>query len=286
MDGKNDYKPLRVAYMQSLEREDCIKIKRIFDRSKPIELATGKSVEEFSGAEWNQLLKNSVWDRPETASNVRYDVRKYAEFLQEHNVPSTLNTIDETVGQPAGAWSEQFFDSFEEMSNVLASIPFRSGRNNKKALALAMFALGLSADEIAELTTDDMDEDRMQVKTKSRVIKEVEPFIFRFVPLEKGRLIQLNSSRPVTAAAIQNLVYRLDRYQKFEAPHSLVPQFLAKSYLFLKIEQYEEMSGEIIGELSKKAWFFEQCRNWSGIVTNENRFLSLIQEFNRLQKLK
>ena len=150
MDGKSDYMPLRVAYMQSFEREDCIKIKRIFDRSKPIEFATGKSVEEFSGAEWIQLLKSSVWDRPETASNGRYDVRKYAEVLQEHNVPSTLNTIDEPVGQPAGAWSEQFFDSFEEMSNVLASIPFRSGRNNKKALALAMFALGLSADEIAE----------------------------------------------------------------------------------------------------------------------------------------
>ena len=97
MNDESDYKPLREMYMQSLEHEDCIKIKRIFDRSKPIEFATGKSVEEFSGAEWNQLLKNSVWDRPETASNVRYDVRKYAEFLQEHNVPSTLNTIDETV---------------------------------------------------------------------------------------------------------------------------------------------------------------------------------------------
>ena len=286
MNDESDYKPLREAYMQSLEHEDCIKIKRIFDRSKPIELATGKSVEEFSGAEWNQLLKNSVWDRPETACNVRYVVRKYAEFLLGQNVPCTLSAIDDTVGQPAGAWSEQFFDSFEEMRDVLTSIPFLYGKSNKKALALSMFALGLSADEIAELTTDNIDEDRMQVKTKSRVIEEVEPFIFRFVPLEKGRLIRLNSARPVTAAAIRNLVYRLDRYQKVETPHSLAPQFLAKSYLFLKIEQYEKNSGEMIGEFSKKEWFFEQCRNWSGIVTNKNRFLSLIQEFNRLQKLK
>lgn len=285
MADRNDYERLRAEYMSSLDHDDFVKINRVFRHAKPIEQDFGKPAEEFSGAEWNRLLKDSVWDMPATACNIRYVVRRYAAFLQEHNVSCSFDAIEETVGQPAKAWSENFFKSFEEMNRVFASIPSRFGRNNK-ALALALFSLGLRADEIAELTTDDIDEAEMTVRTESRVIEEVESFVFRFIPLEKGKLIQTNSSHFVTASSVQNIVYRLARYQNVDSPHSLVPQCLAKSYFFLKLEKYEKDSGELIANLSKKEWFYQQCRKWSGTVTNEKRFSSLIREYNRLQRLR
>lgn len=280
------YENLRERYISSAPQGEKKQIRTVFRKSAPIEFASGIPMEEFSGTEWNRLFKESVWDDPKTARHIRYSVRRYAAFLEENGVAFNLSALDETLGQSAEAWANSFFISFQEMNETLAKIPFRGGRYNKGALVLSLRAIGLKENEIAMLTKADINEWERTIQTERTTIENVEPFVFRFIPLEGEKLIQVDSAMPVTKTTIQNIEYRVERYRKVDSPRSLIPTDLELSYFFLKLDAYERTSGELVENLSKREWFYEQCRRWSGIVDDEITFSSLIRDYNRLKKLR
>ena len=173
------------------------------------------------------------------------------------------------------------------MNRTFSEVPFRGGSYNKKALVLSLLSLGLRMEEIATLTRTAIDEGNRTVKVERRTLEDVEPFVFRFLPLTGERLIQTQSQSPVTATTIENIAYRVFRQQgTSKSFRSIIPRNLAESYFFLKLRKYERLSGELIENLAKREWFYEQCCKWSGLVDDKTIFSSLIRDYNRLKKIR
>lgn len=287
MDGKSDYESLRKQYTSSLSSVSKKIMESIFRSAKPIEFSSGKPMERFSGAEWRELFRQAVWDRPTTSKYRRRDIHNYGVFLVENGAGFDFNALEETTGQQAESWSKRYFISFEEMEHTFLELPFRGGSYNKKALVLALLSLGLQMKEIAALTRTAVDENKRTVRVKRLTIEDVEPFVFRFLPLTGDQLIQTQSQSPVTEKTVENIAYRVFRQQEAkELSRSIAPKNLAESYFFLKLRKYERISGELIENLAKREWFYEQCRKWSGLVDDKIIFSSLIRDYNRLKKLE
>lgn len=287
MDSKSDYESLRKQYTSSLSSVSKKIMESIFRSAKPIEFSSGKPMERFSGAEWRELFRQAVWDRPTTSKYRRRDIHNYGVFLVENGASFDFNALEETTGQQAESWSKRYFISFEEMERTFLELPFRGGSYNKKALVLALLSLGLQMKEIATLTRTAVDENKRTVRVKRLTIEDVEPFVFRFLPLTGDQLIQTQSQSPVTEKTVENIAYRVFRQQEAkELSRSIAPKNLAESYFFLKLRKYERISGELIENLAKREWFYEQCRKWSGLVDDKIIFSSLIRDYNRLKKLE
>lgn len=287
MDGKSDYESLRKKYMSSLSSVSGKIMESIFRSAKPIEFSSGKPMERFSGVEWRELFRQAVWDRPTTSKYRRRDIHNYGVFLVENGASFDFNALEETTGQQAESWGKRYFISFEEMESTFLELPFRGGSYNKKALVLALLSLGLQMKEIAALTRTAVDENKRTVRVERLTIEDVEPFVFRFLPLTGEQLIQTQSQSPVTEKTVENIAYRVFRQQETkELSRSIAPKNLAESYFFLKLRKYERISGELIENLAKREWFYEQCRKWSGLVDDKIIFSSLIRDYNRLKKLE
>jgi hypothetical protein len=287
MDGKSDYESLRKQYTSSLSSLSKKIMESIFRSAKPIEFSSGKPMERFSGAEWRELFRQAVWDKPTTSKYRRRDIHNYGVFLVENGASFDFNALEETTGQQAESWGKRYFISFEEMERTFLELPFRGGSYNKKALVLALLSLGLQMKEIAALNRTAVDENKRTVRVERLTIEDVEPFVFRFLPLTGEQLIQTQSQSPVTEKTVENIAYRVFRQQEAkELSRSIAPKNLAESYFFLKLRKYERISGELIENLAKREWFYEQCRKWSGLVDDKIIFSSLIRDYNRLKKLE
>lgn len=273
------YEELREKYIESASVAEQKQIKQIFRTAKETEDTSGKPMEEFGPNEWEEFFVGAGWVKKDKSDHMRGSIKQYARFLQENGVMMNTDDLSVTLALPNQGWAERFFRSFDDMERMLYSFPTRGEGRDQKAMVLALSAVGLTAAQIASLKREDVSDNVINLPDHS--ITDVERFIIDLIPLRPGILIQRQRhlATPVNVKTVQNIISDKTRHPLRVGIESLSPMNLARSYLFNKLKRYEYVSGELVENLRKKDWMYDQCRQWSGLVTNRSKFNRLTKDY-------